>query len=83
MKIAKKNKYSITSTGNFIKIYINDVLHISIKYNDIASIQTWKMSNGWYCIEYYLNGLDEPILSEYDNIDKWKSIIKLLDETIK
>jgi hypothetical protein len=84
MKAAtKKIAYTITTKGNYVKIFINGLLHFSIKYNDIISIQTWIMSNGWYCIEYYVKGKEESILSEYDDFEKWSAIVKLLNENIK
>jgi len=76
----EQNKYEVTTTGNFVKIFINGLLHLSIKKGKTISIQTWIM-NDYYFIEYTLEG-GETILSEYDEIDKWKSIIELINKHV-
>ena len=64
-----------------IKIYIDDILHLSIVREELISIQSWIMGyDGYrkYHIEYTTK--TNTIESEYDNIEKWKKILKLLDE---
>jgi hypothetical protein len=75
-----KNIYTATTKGKFLKIFINDIIHLSISYRDIISIHSWIMNKDWYCIEFYILGKEERILCEYDSIKKWKSVLCLLDE---
>ncbi len=76
-----KNKYYITAVGNFIKIYINDILHICIPHKKKILIQTWITNKTWYSIQIEIDGQKD--LYEYDDFEKWKTIITLLDSVIK
>ncbi len=76
-----KNKYSLIIDKKQIKIFINDILHLSIMQNELISIQSWIIgynSDRKYCIEYTTK--TQVINSEYDNIKKWKSILNLLNK---
>lgn len=70
-------KATLKIKGSFVKIYIDDLLHLSFKQQDFAGIQSWKEGANWYDIEYYLG--DTKILCAYDDFDKWKAILKLID----
>lgn len=64
-----------------LKLFIDDLMHLYIKRVDLIGIQSWvDYNSGYYCIEYTLKNRD--ILTEYDDITKWKSIVKLLEEKI-
>ncbi len=76
----KKTTYSITTTGNYVKVFINGILHLSFKYNEFIGLQAWKTSTDWYCLEIYTESKD--ILCEYDSLAKWTSIINLLNTAI-
>lgn len=73
-------KFSITTKGAYLKIFIDGVVHVCIEQKKIVGFQSWKSGNGWYCIEFYTS--KKSILLEYDNIAKWKSILDLLNKTI-
>jgi hypothetical protein len=70
--------YSITLSGKSLKLYINGFLHLSIRRERLLGVQSWEM-DGKFCIEYTLD--DAVILTEYNKPDKWKAILKLLDES--
>jgi hypothetical protein len=73
------NKYDLKIEKNALKIYINDILHISIKRSSILGYQSWiNAPAGMYFIEYTTDGRE--ILTEYDDVEKWKSILKLLNK---
>ncbi len=79
--IKRDNLYKITAKGNFIKVYINDILHICIPHKKKILIQTWITNETWYSIQIEVAGQKD--LYEYDDFNKFKSIITLLDSVIK
>ncbi len=80
-KTVRANEYTITTKGNYVKVFINGILHLSVLYNKVLGMQTWINSTGWYCIEIYTENKD--IMCECDSVEKWSSVIKLLNNTIK
>lgn len=62
-----------------IRIYINDALHLLIKLENLIGIQSWINRKNNYSIEYSMKDGAE-ILSEYDDLDLWKSILEQLDK---
>jgi hypothetical protein len=76
------NEYDLQVVDNAIKIYINGVLHFFIKKDALIAIHSWiigKIGNEgcWYCIEY--TSTNGSILTEYNEPEKWKAILALLD----
>lgn len=73
-------KSSIQIKDNNIKIFIDGILHLSIKHDELIGFQSWILGDDEkiYCIEYYTKSKD--ILTEYNNFEKWKSILGLLDK---
>lgn len=76
---------SLKIENNEVKIYVNGILHLAIKHNKLRGIQSWKDSKWWriwrpkfYSIEYTVGEI--TIISEYDSIEKWISILNLLDK---
>lgn len=76
-----ENKYSIKVEDNCIKLYINDLIHVAIKKPDFVGYTSWIIGfqepTRKYCIEFITK--DQDILTEYNDIKKWKTILKLLD----
>lgn len=68
----------ITTEYNALKIYFGEILHLKIAQDRIIGFQSWIMGST-YCIEYSLVG-GGSILTEYDDPEKWKTILKALDE---
>ena len=65
---------------NSVRIYINDVVHVSFKKSELLGIQAWieDSSTNVYWIRYYLNG-KKDIKCAYWEPDNWSTIMKLLD----
>ncbi len=60
-----------------LRIYINGILHLSIHHPNYQ-IQSWKEAKDWYIIVFYTE-MGE-IQCEYDDVEKWKQILRLVDE---
>jgi hypothetical protein len=74
MKLKFKNEIK----GKFFRIYINDILHVMFKIEDFTGIQSYINDDDIHSIEVYLK--NDMILLEYDNVLKWKEILKLFDQ---
>lgn len=74
-------KITITcdSSGDKLKIHINGALHLSLTTYDLQ-LQSWKKSKTSYWIEFTTK--TGVILCEYNSLEKWKTILRLLDENI-
>lgn len=66
--------------GKFFKIYIYEQLHLSIYLDNYIAMQAWIEGACWFAVYIYMENLDEPILLEYDNEERWKAVVKLLNE---
>lgn len=75
--------YNSKSEGNSLKIYIDNIPHLIIKVKDLIGIQSWTLSrDNLYYIEFYFkDGSD--FYSEYDDIERWKEILRILDDKIE
>ena len=67
---------SIKRSGDELKIYINNILHLLIT-DRITSIQSWNEEDKWYKIE--IQTKHNSVLLEYDSFEKWKKILELLN----
>lgn len=63
--------------NNYIKIYINGILHISIKLEDYQGMQSY-IDDFYFVIEFYTK--TKTIICEYDSVIKWKKILKSIDK---
>lgn len=71
---------TITATTGIYnhRIFINGILHLSIKIEELVGVQSYKNEPTKYSIDYYLRtGI---IKTEYDREDTWKGILLLLYE---
>lgn len=78
--VSQKLKYKLTTKGGFLKIFINEILHIAIKQVDIMGVQSWKEGSGYYVIRFYTK--NRKITCEYDDIEKWSKILGLLNQNL-
>ena len=64
---------------NSVRIYINDIVHVSFKKSELLGIQAWieGSSTNVYWIKYYLTGGN--IKSAFWEPEQWTEIMKLLD----
>jgi len=74
----KKPKIKVETNYNSLRIFINGILHLSIKKNELISVQSWLIEN-LYIIEYTTK--DTEILTEYVDRETWETILKGLVET--
>jgi len=74
------NTFTASVKDNAVKIYINNVLHISLKQEDIIGFQSWVdgIDTKRYIIEFYTKGV--TFTTGYNEHEKWKTILKALDE---
>lgn len=70
-------KSEISILGDEIKIFINDILHLSFK-EKILSIQSWGEQNKFWKIE--IKTEHTSTLVEYDSQEKWRQILELLNK---
>lgn len=68
---------TISISGEEVKIFINDILHLSFK-EKILSIQSWNEQNKFWKIE--IKTKHTTSLVEYDSPEKWKQILELLNK---
>lgn len=76
----KQLKYKITTNGSFLKVFINNLLHICVVQKDIIGIQSWLEGSNWYVIEIYTT--NKTIKCEYDDYEKWSKILNLLNQNL-
>jgi len=68
---------TIFISGDEVKIFINDILHLSFK-EKILSLQSWNEQNKFWKIE--IKTKHTSVLVEYDSEEKWKQILGLLNK---
>lgn len=80
--MSEKNKFNIKIHHEirFTKIYVDEILHIYFLNDELVNIQSWKDTHDKYVIEYVFK--TTTTISEYDSIEKWKQILKVLDTAI-
>lgn len=82
--MAKKlTQYTITTTGNYIKIYIRGILHLQLPNDEPIVIQAWVKNEQSFMIEYRTRSGTKLTHSEYNQSKKWKAILALLDSQLK
>lgn len=64
--------------GDYIKIYINGMLHVCVKQKYLLGLQAWVDRPGWYVIEFTLRR--NVMKVEYNTFEKWNTVLKLLEE---
>lgn len=65
---------------NQVKIYVNEIIHLLIKQDQLVGIQSWVSGNEYktYWIEYTLK--TREILSNYEVPELWKEILIQIDK---
>lgn len=76
------NQYRISVEFDQIKIYINGLVHISLKKSKVLGYQSWTETKALYSyyIRFYLDGGN--ILATYDDKEKWQEILILLNTIV-
>lgn len=75
-----KSNISLRIINGVIRIYINELLHLSLRQDNLLGIQSYVFgySQNDYRIEFYLK--ETTIIVEYDTKDKWEQILRLIDQ---
>jgi hypothetical protein len=60
-----------------IRVYFGDALHIHIRRSVYLGFQSWSDGPHDFSIEFALDG--GSLLTEYDNAESWRSILRALD----
>lgn len=75
MNITSKTTFELT------KIYFGDICHLVMVRAEVVGFQTWRTYQGVYSIEITFRS-GATILTEYDQEDKWKTVISILEENL-
>lgn len=69
---------------NYLKIYINGILHLSIRRDRLDNFQSWIDEINGRCVYYiefsYTNGTS--VMAAYNDLEKFTKIIKLIDDNL-
>lgn len=63
-----------------IKVLIDGLPHIVIDRKEYVGFQSWRDDDSMCIIEYYTK--TNKITTEMDNVEKWKSILKALNDNL-
>ena len=69
-------EFKVKVNDGTVKVYVNGILHVSIKRDVLISVQSWEV-DGVYYIQYQTTS--GGIMTDYDTADKWLAILKELD----
>jgi len=72
-------KVEIQLKGDVFTIHIDGMLHLYI-CEPIISIQSFNSQNKFYNIEYTTK--HKTILTEYDSVTKWETVLKELNKVL-
>ncbi len=82
----KQNIVTYESIGNTVKIFINGIMHIGFKADELKGMQAWRMGrvHNKYCIELHFvsDGANWTMDLEYDNKELSQLINKQLEDFI-
>lgn len=63
------------------RIYFDDILHLQLKLNDLIGFQSWIHGEKEFYIEYYFIN-NSKITTAYGEKERWKTVLKLLEEHV-
>lgn len=66
----------------WLKVYIDEVLHLSVYIPHVVSYVAWIEGEGWFGIYIHCTGLKDPVYLEYNKQELWLEMIKALDNNI-
>lgn len=70
----------INENTDWIRIFINEKLHLLINKNKLNGFQSWKYNGTEYCIEFHYE--NSTIFCSYDNEEMWTQILALFADRI-
>lgn len=72
-------KVTATINYDYIKVYIDNKLHIAFKKEDFIGLQSWIENKDSFYIEIYTTKL---IKVWYKNRSLWEEILKVIDKSL-
>jgi hypothetical protein len=66
----------VQTTFDMVRVLFGDTIHLMFARSKFIGLQSWMYGNRNYFIEITLDG--GTIQTEYDDVEKWKSILKEL-----
>jgi hypothetical protein len=76
-----ENTYKVTLQDGALKIYINGLIHMSLKQEELIGFKSWfenSRAKRQYYIEYSLR--ESTMLLEYNCFERWKFLLTELDK---
>ena len=70
-------KVELKLSNNQLRIYIDGLIHVNIRLDELVGIQSWEQGGLCY-IEFYLK--TTFIKCEYNKPELWKEILKVLED---
>lgn len=67
-------------THGLVKIYFNGVPHLVFVRRDAVGFQAWKWPAFWAIELTFRNGA--VIVTDYDDAEKWKRVIELIEDEL-
>lgn len=74
-------KVTTTCQCDYLKVYFDGNLHLSIFVDKLIGVQAWVESASWYCIQYNFES-GEPMYCQYEDVQLWKEILKQVDQYV-
>lgn len=68
-------KIAVKISNNHLRIYLDDLLHLSVKADDISGVHTYKAKGYWH-IDYHVDGI--VVACTYKIESTWVRILKEL-----
>ena len=77
-------KIDVTATEREVFIRFNEITHFRIDRRELIGLQSWQVNRGrvvpTYAIQIYTRSAAHEIVLEYDQLDKWTEVLRLLDD---
>lgn len=74
MKVTTKIKVEVTIASDRLRVYLNDLLHLSISVADLVAIQAWKYGTYRFSIEYTLK--TTSVETWYVTREIWEEVLR-------
>lgn len=66
--------------SEFIKIFIDDILHLAIRTSDVKTIRSWTNGESLCGIDMYFTGSVSKV--EYNSTEKWGEVLRIINENL-
>ena len=73
-------KIKIETGHYYFKILIDELPHVVIDAKEFKGFHSWRDSDTLCCIEFITR--TNKIKVEYDSVEKWKAVLKELNESL-